>query len=57
MLRFGKKLLAIILSVLIAVSAFGMSFSVSALETPQLAASAGDGASVSTARISWRPLF
>ena len=35
MLRFGKKLLAIVLSVLIAVSAFGMSFSVSALETPQ----------------------
>ena len=57
MLRFGKKLLAIVLSVLIAVSAFGMSFSVSAMETPQLAASAGDGASVSTARISWRPLF
>ncbi|MBK6089859.1 dockerin type I repeat-containing protein [Ruminococcus difficilis] len=43
MLRFGKKLLAIVLSVLITVSVFGMSFSVSALETPQLAATAGDG--------------
>ncbi|MBQ3284540.1 MAG: hypothetical protein IJH40_02750 [Ruminococcus sp.] len=35
MLRFGKKLLAIVLSVLIIISAFGMSVSVSALEYPE----------------------
>ena len=43
MLRFGKKLLAIMLAVLIAVSAFGMSFGVSALEVPEIVTSGGDG--------------
>lgn len=43
MLRFGKKLLAIILSVMIVISAFCTSVSVSALEVPEIEATGGDG--------------